>query len=207
MTTEKLKEKISKIISDQIKSNEENEKNKNEDDPGSEYFFSWDQIKRCIVTDFIKILKIYGNNNEYIYECRIEESKTRNIPEVSKSIQSYINKEILVPNRRVTFAMKAYEDLAVTDVPLLLANARRSEFLGRFSDVFDTFMITPFTNVDKKDIEENDGETCWAHIQGRDDFNLLVQFVREHNVNQSVSGEEIREAYHRWILDIIDARE
>ena len=205
MTTEKLKETISQIISDQIKSNEE--KDKDEYDPHGEYFFSWDQIKRCFVTDFIKILKIYGNNNEYIYECQIEESKTKNIPEVSKSIQSCVNKEILVPNRRVTFAMKAYENLAITEIPLLLANARRSEFLGRFSDVFDTFMITPFTNVDKKDIEENDGETCWEHIRGRDDFNLLVQFVREHNVNQSVSGEDIREAYHRWILDIIDARE
>lgn len=37
----------------------------------------------------------------------------------------------------------------------------------------------------------------------RDDFKRLVAYVKEHNVNPTVSEDKIRDTYRRWVYDIL----
>lgn len=73
-------------------------------------------------------------------------------------------------------------------------------------------MISPFSknDIDKKlqEIKLNDDiDKFWEQLMNRDDFKRLVAYVKEHNLNPTVSEDKIRDTYRRWVYDILSHKE
>lgn len=147
---------------------------------------------------------ISGNieKKNLLYRCVLSSDVV--VPAVTQSIKDGINAKIKNQARLFTDAIKDYEDIAINDMD--------SYFLYhhyyRWHELSKAFMISPFskTDVDKslKGIESNDDiDKFWEQLMNRDDFKRLVAYVKEHNVNPTVSEDKIRDTYRRWVYDIL----
>ena len=141
-----------------------------------------------------------------LYHCTL--NSDIGIPVVTESIRNEINEQMGKYGRIITDAIKNYEDIAICNTDKYFSYQHRYIWCI----VSKAFMISPFSknDIDKKlqEIKLNDDiDKFWEQLMNRDDFKRLVAYVKEHNLNPTVSEDKIRDTYRRWVYDILSHKE
>lgn len=152
-----------------------------------------------------QVLEMYGKENRArIYRQRWK-SGGANLTalEVQSNIRDEVNGQLLTHPRMITCAIKDYEHLAVKEVPgwlLSFSHCKMFNYRRRAP-----LMITPFAKEDIVHITNDayNATKIWKEIQNRKDFKRLIAFVKEKNIDENVSEEDIIDTYQKWIGDII----
>ena len=136
----------------------------------------------------------------FLLHCSIEEGEgmVEKLNEMAKRI--FFEKLLSAP-RFVINAVKTYEKLAVTSVPIELAVTRRYEMVPFNSDFY---LISPFNKDDIENIKNGTTDNLWTTISTRSDFSHLKAYVKNKNVSSIVTDVEIIEEYKKLVLAIIE---
>lgn len=125
---------------------------------------------------------------------------TCRLPKLSARFQDLVNKTIFNTPRIVLAATCEWKVLAVKEVPWLLTRTVYLHACLRIGYEHRAYMISPFIEEDLEKINsKTDLYNIDDYIKNRDDFNRLVNYVKEHNVSENITEDEVRNTYIEWI--------
>lgn len=158
----------------------------------------------ALFDDTIPELKeVYGRATGEILYHYGKRSEKFHIAVVNQAVANSINSQLLDYPRIITCAMPEYRALAITGFPVVL-NGTFFRIRRPHNYRYAPFMITPFSKADLEYVERNktNAEVMWQEISRREDFERLVKYVKNNNVDPKVTELKIKEDYHRWTKDI-----
>ncbi len=130
---------------------------------------------------------------------------TCQLPKLSARSKNLINKTIFDTPRIILMASCDWQALAVKEVPRLSNISVYLHDCLRIGYEHRAYIISPFIEEDLERIRNKSNLTDICDcIKHRDDFNRLVNYVKEHNVSKSITEDEVRKMYIEWIKNIIN---
>ena len=174
--------------------------------------YDWNYLKNLINLNRLYVKELIleeaqsPQNMDMVAKCSGKvDGHTHQLPKLSAHFQDLINKTIFNAPRVVLVATWKWQVLAVKEVPWSLKRTSYLHVCLRIGYEHCAYIISPFIDEDLEKInsKSNLSDVCDC-IKYRDDFNRLVNYVKKHNISESITEDEVRKTYIEWINYLVN---
>ena len=174
--------------------------------------YDWNALSHSINLDRLYVEELIledaraSSSMELVAKCTKRANEhSYQLPKLSARLQDLVNQNIFQKPRIALMATENWPTLAVKLIPWVLEKEFHMHAHVRIGYAHYASIISPFAqeDLDKLNGHQN-SQNILDSIIHRADFNRLVNYVKENNINENITAKEVREAYIEWIKYLLD---